>query len=299
MPIPILLLTGFLGAGKTTLLNHLLTLPEIAEKNVALIINEFGALGVDGEIVHSGDRPRYELNKGSLFCICIKTEFIRTLETISEKTRPDLVIIEATGVAEPRDLEAFVEEPHLAGRFEIQANLCLVDASHFVEVAPMLRSARSQVERADALVVNKTDLAMPSDRAILGGILHSMNPDAPMLEVRQGAIPADFLRDARHVKRNGRLLEGPPEGLVSCSFESSAPVSRERFYAAAERLGNKLLRLKGRADFGRGPIFVEKAGGAGIQEKPNPRPGRTGSAFVAIAYQTSREDLEAAFRAAM
>ncbi|MCE5273144.1 GTP-binding protein, partial [bacterium] len=74
--IPIILLTGYLGAGKTTLLNHLLSRPEIRERNVALIINEFGELGVDGRLVEAGTRPVYELNKGSLFCVCIKTDFL-------------------------------------------------------------------------------------------------------------------------------------------------------------------------------------------------------------------------------
>ena len=85
--IPIFLLTGTPGAGKTTLLNHLLKQPVFQSGSTCLVINEFGQIGVDGALVEAGDRPMFEINKGSLFCVCVKTDFIKTLKAIAETAR--------------------------------------------------------------------------------------------------------------------------------------------------------------------------------------------------------------------
>ena len=135
-PIPVILLTGYLGAGKTTLLNHLLAQPEVAEKKLVLIINEFGQLGVDGQLLQPGSYTRYEINKGSLFCICTKVDFIKALQEISRSIHPDLVLIEATGIAQTGDIEAFMSEPVVKDKFAIQANVCVVDALNFIKVVP-------------------------------------------------------------------------------------------------------------------------------------------------------------------
>ena len=144
--IPLLLLTGYLGAGKTTLLNHLLARPSIRGKNVSLIINEFGELGVDGRLVDSGARPLYELNKGSLFCVCIRTDFLDVLETIVNGGKPDLVLVEATGVAEPRDIESMLDEPHLAGKFRADLFHPVTQGDHTVKSLP------GQVTKMDRLM---------------------------------------------------------------------------------------------------------------------------------------------------
>jgi G3E family GTPase len=158
MSIPIYLLTGTLGSGKTTLLNNLLQLPQFKDGNTCLIINEFGELGVDGALVESGDHPKFELNKGSIFCICIKTDFIATLQAIANDVKPDCLLVEATGMAEPRDVQDFIDVPDLAKEFHIEANVCIVDALDFIRVAPMLRAARQLATWADTILNNPCDL---------------------------------------------------------------------------------------------------------------------------------------------
>ena len=119
--IPMILITGGLGAGKTTLSEPPPSAHEPARpKKLCLLINEFGQLGVDGRLVEAGEHPMFELNRGSLFCICIKTDFIATLREIADRVRPDLLVVEATGMAEPRDIQDFVDEPTLAAQFHIQ-----------------------------------------------------------------------------------------------------------------------------------------------------------------------------------
>ncbi|MCX7047927.1 MAG: GTP-binding protein [Candidatus Sumerlaeota bacterium] len=294
--IPILLLTGYLGAGKTTTLNHLLSLPEIRRRRLALILNEFGALGVDGELIRPGAFDKFELNKGSIFCICVKTDFIKTLDEIAARVRPDLVLVEATGIAETRDLIAFASEACLQDRFEIQANVCLVDARHFVTVAPMLKAARGQAQWADGIVINKTDLSSPAELDTLESMLAAMNPQAPRIRVQFGAIPADFLLSLRHTPRSGDLLAEPPDPLFSESFETDHPVDRGLFEQALETLGDKVLRLKGRVDFGAGPVFIEKAGASLIEKAPPS--GKLGTAFVVIAWNIRQSELRELFERA-
>ncbi len=156
--IPVYLLTGYLGSGKTTLLNHLLSDPQLAGQRIALIVNEFGALGVDGQLVSGADGQVFELSRGSLFCACIRTDFARALEQIADDVQPDLVLAEATGVAATSDLVGFFDMAHGQSRFRVQANVCIVDSLNFTKVLPYLKAASAQVVSADGIVINKSDL---------------------------------------------------------------------------------------------------------------------------------------------
>jgi len=157
MPIPVYLITGYLGSGKTTLLNHLLATPQLRSQRVALIVNEFGTLGVDGQLLEQAADHVFELNRGSLFCACIHADFVRTLETIARDIRPDVVLAEASGVAQTSDLGNFFDTPPARDQFQVQANLCVVDPN-VTKVLPYLKAARVQVTWADGLVINKSDL---------------------------------------------------------------------------------------------------------------------------------------------
>lgn len=294
MRIPVILITGYLGAGKTTLLNQILNMPAIRKKKLALIVNEFGSLGVDGNLVKPGDYAKFEINKGSLFCICVKTDFIRTLEEIADKIQPELVLVEATGVSETRDLFGFVEERHLKNRFEIKSNICIVDAVNFTKVAPMLRAASSQVEWADGIVINKIDLAGKRELGKLEEVLKSMNPGAPMVSVSYGAIPEGFMERIEHGPRTAPPLLSPPQAIFSASFESNRPVNRERFYEAIRSLEKHILRMKGQIDFGEGAVFVEMVGEE-IMEKPIPSLKKKGTGFVIIAWKMRQNELEREF----
>ncbi len=294
---PIILLTGYLGAGKTTLLNHLLTLPTFEGKRVALVINEFGSLGIDGAMVREGDYEKFEINKGSIFCICVKTDFIATLQKIADEVEPDIVLIESTGVAETRDIVAFAREPNMSGRFKIQANICVVDAENFTKVAPMLKAVKAQVQWADGIVINKTDLADSSTLRTLHELLTAMNRHATIVTAKQGTVPVSFVEGLKHRERAGDLLENPPDPLFSMSFETDQTVNRDAFNDALSQLGQNILRLKGHIDFGDGPVFIEKYGDH-LDEKPPIRPDSKATAFVVIAWKVKEEELERLFKKA-
>lgn len=255
MPIPVYLITGYLGSGKTTLLNHLLATPQLRSQRVALIVNEFGTLGVDGQLLEQAADHIFELNRGSLFCACIHADFIKTLETIARDIRPDVVLAEASGVAQTSDLKDFFDTPPARDQFRVQANLCVVDPN-LTKVLPYLKAARVQIEWADGLVINKTDLLGVTGTERLAALLSDLNPRAAQTRVSYGQVAWEFVQGLRHVPCQAASTLAPPEDLATCSIVGRN-ADRGAFQAAFERIRDRLLRLKGIVDFGNGPVLVE------------------------------------------
>jgi len=112
----VLLITGFLGSGKTTFLNRIINnFPQ--ELKLTILINEFGEIGIDGTLVEGDDIDMMEISRGSIFCVCVKTDFIKGLYELNAKIKPDLLIIESTGLANPSDLKRDLQLPIFDNRF--------------------------------------------------------------------------------------------------------------------------------------------------------------------------------------
>ncbi len=289
--IPVTLITGYLGAGKTTFLNHLLSMPSWRNRRPALLINEFGALGVDGQLVRPGRYPKYEINRGSIFCACTKVELLKTLRHIAALPRCGGLLVEATGIAHTGDLVNCFEEPTLAGGFHIRTNICLIDGLNFVKVLPFLEAVGNQVESADGIVVNKTDLISKRELSRLRAILAEINPDAPMTSVDNGKADAAFLDALTHRARELIAIKRPPKNVVSASFEADGPIDRGRFMKMVEKFGSRLLRLKGNILFHDGLRFVELVGDA-VSEKPPCDTLSENTSFSVIAWKIPAERLQ-------
>lgn len=294
MSIPVYILTGYLGAGKTTALNALLRSPLFATRRLALIINEFGKMGVDGKLLAPGSYSKYEINKGSLFCICTQADVLNALREIASGGRTDALLIEATGIAETRDIEGFVLEEHFEGRFEIKANICLVDAVNYTKAAAFLRTVNAQVTQADALVINKADLVPPSDIEKLRPILTSTNPHAPITVVSNGNIDPAFIERLHHHPLAGDLTQAPPSDIIAASFQTDSPADRKVFMNTIASLGDRLLRLKGNVNFADGPAFIETVFDR-VVEKPLCNDLGSPTAFTAIAWKVPKEELATVF----
>ena len=294
MPIPVLLITGYLGAGKTTVLNHLLRSPTVRDSRPSLVINEFGSLGVDGHLVPP-DTPRFEINQGSLFCACTKAQWVDALRRIAADDRSRMVLVESTGIAETRNLEGDLAIPALTEAFRILATLCVVDAAGFTRVAPFLRLVQDQVRWADGLVVNKVDRAGAAELDRLCEVLRALNPEAPQTRVSHGRVPEDFWSGLRHAPRSAAPVERPPAEIVAVAVRSGGRVSRRAFADLVARLDRSLLRLKGNILFDDGAQrFVEVVCGETIEGRANPSLGGP-TAFTAIGWRISREDLAQEF----
>jgi len=294
-PVDVYILTGYLGAGKTTTLNHLLSSTSLAERKLALIINEFGSMGVDGKLLAPGNYAKYEINKGSIFCICTKTDFIKVLSDIGDNCRPEAVFIEATGIAEPGDIESIINDPYFEGRFRVAANLCIVDAAGFTKAAPFLKPVTSQVRFADGIVVNKTDLAADGDLEKLQSVLADINPDAQIVFAENGSVPLEFVDGLNHIARPIELIQSAPAKIIACSFKTDGVVIKDKFFECVDQLGEKILRLKGNIDFGQGVVFAEIVYDR-YSEKDSCGGLGDATAFTVIAWDVDKEELKESFQ---
>lgn len=187
--IPATVITGYLGSGKTTLLNRILTGDH--GKKIAVIVNEFGEVGIDGDLLVHSDEEIIELNNG---CICcnIRGDLVRIIESFLERRLPiDCLVIETTGLADPGPIiQSFFVDEILVRNFSLNAIVTLVDAKH---VSRHIQSpeASEQIAFADLIVVNKSDLVSQDEIEALQSSLNSMNPLAGLVATTHGDIDVD------------------------------------------------------------------------------------------------------------
>jgi G3E family GTPase len=195
--IPVTVLTGFLGSGKTTLLNHVLKNPDMAA--TAVIVNEFGEIGLDHLLVESATDDVVLLNSGCL-CCTVRGDIVNTLTDLFVKRVKGQVpyftraVIETTGLADPAPvLHALLSDPIVAERYMIDGVVTTVDAVNGAGTLDRQVEAVKQAAIADRLIITKTDLADPAAVKSLAARLAALNPGAPQLQTAQGAIDASAL----------------------------------------------------------------------------------------------------------
>ncbi len=194
MQIPLTILTGFLGAGKTTLLNKLLKRPELA--NTAVLVNEFGEIGLDHQLMETVDGDTILLAAGCL-CCTVRGDLCRALEKLAPRVREGAiarVIIETTGLADPAPILAtLIGDPLAATLFRLDGIATVVDAVHAMGQFDAHDEALRQVVVADRLVLTKSDLA---DTTALRARLAALNPGAPVITADHGAVEPSAILDA-------------------------------------------------------------------------------------------------------
>src|ERR1043166_6933301 len=195
--IPVTVLTGFLGSGKTTLLNHVLKQPEMAA--TAVIVTEFGEIGLDHLLVESATDDVVLLNSGCL-CCTVRGDIVNTLTDLFVKRVKGQVpyftraVIETTGLADPAPvLHALLSDPIVAERYMIDGVVTTVDAVNGAGTLDRQVEAVKQAAIADRLIITKTDLADPARAKCPPARLAALNPGEPQLQTAQGAIDASAL----------------------------------------------------------------------------------------------------------
>ncbi|KAA3615150.1 MAG: GTP-binding protein [Planctomycetota bacterium] len=255
--IPVTLLTGWLGAGKTTLLNRILSQPE--GRKFAVLVNEFGEIGIDDRLVVRSDEEIVELRNGCI-CCSVRGDLVASLVKLHQsrarrwfgRRRFDHVLLETTGIAEPAPLlKTFLVEAQIAALFQMVSVLCLIDARTAAQVLSE-STAEEQVAVADLLLLNKIDLVESEDLELLSARLRKINPSAELkptlhadlstaevLAHRPPRIPAaDQLSNHHH-----------HEGFQAVSLTEDRPLdamqTRLWLGACVRVLGARLIRYKG------------------------------------------------------
>jgi len=209
--IPVTVLTGYLGAGKTTLLNRILT--ENHGKKYAVIVNEFGEIGIDNDLIVESDEEVFEMNNGCI-CCTVRGDLIRVVEGLMKRPGGfDGILVETTGLADPAPVaQTFFMDDEVKAKAKLDAVVTVADAKHLLGSLADSPEAQEQIGFADVILLNKTDLVSQAELKTVEARIRSINPHAIVHKTERCAIPLDRVLD-RGAFDLDRILSLDPEFL--------------------------------------------------------------------------------------
>jgi G3E family GTPase len=209
--IPVTVLTGYLGSGKTTLLNRILS--EDHGKRYAIIVNEFGEIGIDNDLIVESDEEIYEMNNGCV-CCTVRGDLIRVVEGLMRRPgRFDAILVETTGLADPVPVaQTFFMDDDVRSKTRLDAVVALVDAKHLPLRLKDSREAEDQIAFADVVLLNKTDLVGEEELKHVEATIRAINPSARIHRTTRAGIDLGEVLDRGAFDLN-RALENDPHFL--------------------------------------------------------------------------------------
>jgi Ni2+-binding GTPase involved in maturation of urease and hydrogenase len=199
--IAVYLINGFLGSGKTTFLKNILDSSKNTQSNrIGVLVNEFSSAGIDGEVLRSDDLEIVEINGGSIFCACLKADFVKALADLAFYPI-DVLFIECSGMADPSSMETLlsdtqrfaVKKTDIPGRdYTYKGSVCMVDAKEFAEQSDIFIVAEEQVKKSSLTVINKIDTASNEELSQTRDIIKKLNPSAFIFETSYGQVPLEI-----------------------------------------------------------------------------------------------------------
>jgi G3E family GTPase len=218
--IPVTVLTGYLGAGKTTLLNRILS--EQHGQRYAVIVNEFGEIGIDNDLVVGADEEVFEMNNGCI-CCTVRGDLIRIVEGLMKrKGQFDAIIVETTGLADPAPVaQTFFVDEDVQERARLDAVVTVADAKWLSDRLKDAPEAKNQIAFADVIILNKTDLVNAAELAEVEGRIRAINPYAKLHKTTHCQVPLDAVL-GRNAFDLERILEIEPE-FLACGPDCDDP----------------------------------------------------------------------------
>jgi G3E family GTPase len=299
VPVPILLVAGFLGAGKTTVVNHLLAHAD--GRRIAAVVNDFGAINIDAELIAGASDGVVSLANGCI-CCTLEGDLLRTLATLLRRDpQPEFIVIETSGIADPADIVRNLMDPVIFREAPLETVLCVVDAT--LPVARLDDALlKSQLRAADVVALSKVDLVDKVARAGLRDAVRAARPAAVVVDAINGDVPTALLFPADPDRMPGvrevaarRPVEDRFETL---SWTSDRAVSLPKLQQAIARLAPKLARAKGLFETAEQPgrlmVFQLAGGRATLAPGGAPAAGvpKVRMVFIAEVGLLSREEID-------
>ena len=281
--IPVTVLTGYLGAGKTTLLNRILSEPH--GKKYAVIVNEFGEIGIDNELIVNADEEVFEMNNGCI-CCTVRGDLVRIIDGLMRrKGKFDAIIVETTGLADPAPVaQTFFMDEQVGAKTKLDAVVTVADAKWLKDRLKDAPEAKNQIAFADVILLNKTDLVTPPELAEIEARIRGINPYARLhrterakidiaevlgrnafdldriLDIEPAFLDAEEEHehdhhhdhdhgDGHHHHEHGGLKHYHDEEMQSVALRSDKPLNPDKFFPWVQDLvateGPSILRCKG------------------------------------------------------
>lgn len=330
-PIPLTILTGFLGAGKTTLLNRILNGDH--GLRVAVLVNDFGSISIDAQLVVGVESDVISLANGCI-CCTLRDDLVDTvIETISRPERPEYILLEASGVTEPSGIAVTFNNPRFRDRIRLDSILCVVDAEQVFAVPDSMELKLFQIACADMVILNKVDLvhrdhvarirAWLDDRFHRYRLVEACQADVPLavllsvgrldptrVRLDLCALDHDGCNDARCNHERHRSFPHYPvsaghsdhaKGFSTWSYETVQPLSLEALRRAASRLPANIYRAKGVIHSADAPDrravlqVVGRRVDISLEDGWRDRPPRTQIVAIGAPGAIDGEELRAAF----
>ena len=258
--IELCIISRFFGSGKTTLLQNILT--ECSGVKVGVLVNEFGKVSIDGTLLKTKGMDMVELTNGSIFCACMKGNFIQTLIDFSKKDI-DILFVENSGLADPSAMPSMLAQ--LDGKFQrkyqYNGSTCVIDCSAFMVIVETLVAAENQTATASRIILNKTDLISLDELRMVYEKVRSINTTAEIFETSYGKISAKILMQpapAPIIEREcSNTVERRPGSLV---ITAHGTFEAEKLKQMAAKAGPICYRIKGFAPTESGWVQVEYSG---------------------------------------
>jgi G3E family GTPase len=280
---PITLITGPLGSGKTTLLRHIL---DRVPKKIAILMNEFGEIAIDRKIIEGKNIQIAEMDGGCV-CCSLQGEFEAAVNEVIDTVDPDIIVVEATGVAEPDALIFDIQES--LPRVRLDGVVTVADADAMIRFPQLGHTTRMQIEDADTVLLNKVDLVSSEELGKVKEKIFCLNEAAPILETQRCRVDPELLFG---IARDREIQ--PPQHVHEFEFGSFCYTTetwfdKNRFEAFVDRLSRKIYRAKGFVRFPEGPYLFNYV--AGRWELEPFREEKTALVFIGKEIESERDKI--------